>query len=78
MVKHLSKNICLWARFGREQVLFFFCFSFLWLNPPHMEVPRLGEIGAAAADLHHSHSNVRSDTSAIYTTTHANAGPLTH
>ena len=38
--------------------LFFFKI-FLGLHLQHMEVPRLGDqIGAAAAGLYHSHSNV--------------------
>ena len=38
---------------------FFFFFCFLGPHPQHMEVPKLGvEIGATAAYLHHSHSNV--------------------
>ena len=37
---------------------FFFFLSFLGLHLLHMEAPRLGgRIGAAAASLHHSHSN---------------------
>ena len=38
-----------------------------------------GQIRAAAADLHHSHSNTRPELySETYTTAHGNAGSLTH
>ena len=50
-----------------EEVLFepWWVLSFLGgggLHPWHMEVPRLGVQSAAAANLHHSHSNVGSLT----------------
>ena len=66
-------------KFQREKldfyILFFFFLSFLGLNLWHMEVPRLGgQIGAAAASLCHSHSNV----GLTYATAHGNAGSLTH
>ena len=38
-----------------------------------------GQIGAAAAGLHHSHSNARSKLQSLtYTTAHGNNGSLTH
>ena len=40
----------------------FFLFCFLGLHLPHMEVPRLGRIIAAAAGLHHSLSKAGSLT----------------
>ena len=44
-------------------VIIIIIISFLGPHPQHMEVPRLGgPIGAAAADLCHSHSNIRSDS----------------
>ena len=43
-----------------------------------MEVPRLGQISAAAAGLHCSHGNAGSDLSVTYTTAHPNARSLTH
>ena len=40
----------------------FYSFFFFGPYPRHMEVPRLGgRIGAEAAGLHHSHSNLRSE-----------------
>ena len=48
--------------FKKEGVIFFFFLYFLGLHPWHMEAPRLGGlIGAAAAHLHHSHSNTGSE-----------------
>ena len=39
----------------------FIYFVFLGLHPRHTEVPQAsGRMGAAAADLHHSHSHARS------------------
>ena len=50
--------------------VFLFC-CFLGLRLWHMEVPRLGDlIRAAAADLHHSHSNARFEPSSNCTTVH--------
>ena len=47
------------------KLYFLFCFVFLFFLGPHlrhMEVPRVrGWIGAVAAGLHHSHSNVGSE-----------------
>ena len=52
---------------GEMSSLFFLFFVFLGTHPWHMEVPRgfqdRGGIRAAAAGLHHSHSNARSEPS---------------
>ena len=43
-------------------LFYFLFFVFLGLLQWHMEIPRLGGlIGAVAASLHHSHSNVGSE-----------------
>lgn len=46
----------------RKNLLFIYLFIFLFLGPNlwHMDVPRLGSIGAAASSLCHSHSDVGS------------------
>ena len=56
---------------------FFFLFLFRAAPAAHGSFQARGGIGAAATGLPHSHSNARSK-SATYTTTHSNAGSLTH
>ena len=46
---------------GGPQWKFLFVFVFLGPHPCHMEVPRLRVESAAAASLHHRHSNARSE-----------------
>ena len=71
---------------SRNSYLFIYLFNFyflmFWFLGPHlqhMEVSRLG-IKAAAAGLHHSHSNsnVGSEPHVTYTTAHGNIRSLTH
>ena len=71
---HISSEILL-----PEDDFFFFVFlSFPGPLPWHMEVLRLGVLmGAVAAGLRQSHSNVGSEPSATYTTAHGNARSLT-
>ena len=59
---------------------FFFFFFFPFRATPAVfgSSGARGHIGAATAGLHHSHSNTTSEPSATYTTTHGNAGYLTH
>ena len=60
--------------------LFVFCFLFLFTATTMVygSSQKRGQIGAAAASLHHSHSNNRSEPYLWPTTTCSNTGSLTH
>ena len=58
---------------------FFFFFSSLGPYPQLWKFQARGRIGAAAASLHHSHSNAKSELPLWpYTTAHSNTTSLTH
>ena len=57
----------------------FFVFVFSGPHSQHVEIPKLGPIGATAAGLHHSHSNAGSKPCLqAYTIAHCTVGSLTH
>ena len=67
------------ALFEEEKGFFFFFFFFYFFSAASMACgssQARGQIGAAAAGLHHSRRNARA-VSVIHTTAHGNAGSLT-
>ena len=57
----------------------FFLFFFFRATPEAFgRSQAIGQIGAAAPGLHHSHSNAGSELCLTYTTAHGNAGSLTY
>ena len=63
---------------AQQELFLFIFFFFLWSHLWHMEVPRSGSIGAAAAGLRHSHRQHQiQSASATYTGASGNRS-LTH
>ena len=67
--------LCWPSGYSYHYYYYFFCFLFRAAPMAHGGSQARGRIGAAAASLHHSHSNMGSEP---HTTAHGNGGSLTH